>query len=149
MKHLAIVKADFLSVGYQKVRALLNVFRSKIGVGGRIPQLSVIKSAERKIREQHTECDRKHQQRLVLLFDRQIEQDEGKQNHNYALPAVFYSEACKAGGRRERFYGINKYFHASIFLSVCSQNGRVFSPIPARLHAERALLSRFFTSRIV
>ena len=31
VKHLAIVKADFLSVGYQKVRALLNVFRSKIG----------------------------------------------------------------------------------------------------------------------
>ncbi|CCY16898.1 unknown [Eubacterium sp. CAG:786] len=149
MQDAAIVKADFLSVRYQEICAFLNVLRSKIRVGGRVPQLSVVKTASGEVSEQHTECDREHQERLVLLFDRQIEQDEGKQYHNDALPAVLCSEPCEARRGGERFYGINKYFHASNFLSVCSQNGRVFSPMPARLHAERALLSRRLTSRIV
>ena len=149
MEDSAVIQADFLDICYREVRAFLNVFRSEVGIGGRVPQFCVVKPASGEVCEQHTECDREHQQRLVLLLDRQIEQDEGKQYHNYALPAVLCSESCEARSGSERFYGINKYFHASIFLSVCSQNGRVFSPIPARLHAERALLSRFLTSLMV
>ena len=52
-------------------------------------QLRVEHIRTRKVGEQHTECDGKHQHRLILLHDCQIHQQERYGNHNIIAPVAY------------------------------------------------------------
>ena len=66
----------------------------------RVTQKEVDEEIE-KVREQHAEGDGEQQQRLELVLDGQVEQEEGNQDHGRASPAQVGEETRDSGGTRE------------------------------------------------
>ena len=64
-------------------------------------ELGMVEVGIRKVREQHAEGDGEQQQRLELVLDGQVEQEEGNQDHGRASPAQVGEETRDSGGTRE------------------------------------------------